>query len=116
MATLGIVSIIKKGNVILKAIAGSEGGMARVLTQRIETERPTTVDELLRLSVEAGFGEIESLVVMDNEIAIYNGDKFRPDSGDFESYFTTFDDPEWNPRWSLGTADFTVTVNYDLLP
>lgn len=60
------------------------------------------------MALENGCGCKECLVVMDSENIIFGGDE-RMDS----LYRETFDDPSFNPRWKIGTADIVIKLKID---
>ncbi len=104
--TQGIVSVLKDGSVILKCVAGCNGYNAAALAKRLKAERVETHTEAYHIARELDFGCADCLVVLGSDlIRRANEDTLR------SAYRDTFGDPEWNPRWDIGTADHTVVVD-----
>lgn len=106
MATQGIVSVIGKGHspecpkVLMKIVAGCEGYNAEKLAAALKEKWPVTAEEAYRLARKTPFGSGDCLVVLTPDGELFFG------SADLSpSYRDTFNQPEWNPRWNLGTAD-----------
>lgn len=105
--TQGVLSIVKDGKVRMKIIAGCDGGRVIGLATRIrELGRVPTLDEAYQMAQRVRLGSTEDLVVM-NETDV----KFEGDEDLDPRYRDTFDQPEFNPRWALGTADHVEIVN-----
>jgi hypothetical protein len=109
MATQGVVSVIKDGKVVIKAVAGCNGYNAPSLADSLADQRgEMTADGVYHLALSFEFGCNDCLVVMDRENIIHYG-LDEPNM----YYRGTFDMPEWNPRWLHGTADYVMIVNLD---
>lgn len=104
MAKQGIVSVVKTPETKIKVIAGCNGYNADGLAERIKTEGLQSISEIYEAAKEQRFGCIDCLVVMDKKTAL-------PDKDDLHSrYRDAFDDPEFNPRWKYGTADYVRVI------
>ena len=106
MATQGLVTIQKGGEVVMKIVAGSDGMHANSLVSAIrELGRVPRLEEAYDLAQEAGFGSEDDLVVVGrNGMFHQTGEQLPP------SYQRTLHQPRFNPRWSSGTADFIRIV------
>ncbi len=106
MATQGMISVQSdEGEVFMKIVAGSDGYMACVVAAWLEEFWPVNVEEVYRRSLDAGFGTDRTLVVMtSDEIMAPEGEEVN------DLYYDTFQDPNFNPRWKCGTADFVEIV------
>ncbi len=103
MGTQGLVSIVKNREVIFKIVTGTDGYLSKSLVECIkQTEKPLTVELLYDLALKIGFGYQDNLVVMDRNTIKFADDDISNDS----LYRTTFQDPNFNPRWRYGTADY----------
>jgi len=100
MATQGMLSVVRNGEVILKAVCGCNGSNVEKLKKSLEEGPildPTLVHEKC---LENSFGCPECLVVMShNRIASETGDEIGG------LYTEKFNDPKFNPRWDRGTVD-----------
>lgn len=103
--TNGIVSVTKKGKVILKAIAGCNGDNARKLADEIRSKNMATASEIYDAAQKVDFGCDDCLVVMTKEDVIYDR------TGELhQRYLETFANPSFNPRWKNGTAEYVEIV------
>ena len=102
MATQGLVTIIKGGEVAFKIIVGCDGYSADDLVQLIKDSGDTTIGGLVALSQEAGFGCDDCRVIMDAHSSVCGAGVEDLD----ERYRRTFRDPQFNPRWERGTAEY----------
>ena len=107
MATQGVVSVVRDGSVIVKAVCGSNGMKAPALAQLIREGTLDSIEAIWNAAREAEFGTTACLVVMDGEQHRFEGDA---DVG--PRYRKKFSDPEFNPRWEHGTADFVEIVRF----
>jgi len=110
MATQGIVSVIVNNRVAVKAVAGSDGYNASILAEEIERKRVTSPEKIFALAKEVGFGSQDTLVVQSPDVNLFDGD------GDLTGLYldrSKFLDPEFNPRWEQGTADYTKIVKFE---
>jgi hypothetical protein len=104
MATQGIVSLVRDGHVVAKVIAGCNGQEAENLATAIRQSGVQGAQEIYDLAISLHFGCEDCLVVMDRAGVV---------SGEMEIgelYSQTFDQPEFNPRWNIGIADFVEVV------
>ena len=106
MGTQGIVSVVKDGEMLVKAVAGCDGYNAHALAQEIADCGMNTVEEVFSAAQRLHFGSRESLVVQDSARDLYAGDDELS-----SLYREKFKDPEFNPRWELGSADHVVVVD-----
>lgn len=107
MATQGIVSMVRDGEVVLKFVAGCDGMKAEHLANilRVGGVVPS-LEQAYELATAVGFGSTDSLVVLDPTDYLYKG---YDEVG--RLYRSTFNDPNFNPRWKRGTADYTEVVD-----
>jgi hypothetical protein len=90
----------------MKVVAGSNGHNAQKLADWLKAFWPVDAARAYTLAQEAGFGERRSLVVITKTEVVFRGDE------DIHSYYReTFDQPEFNPRWEQGAADYVVVVD-----
>jgi hypothetical protein len=109
MATQGLVSVVKDGQVILKAVTGSDGFLATKLAKIMKENNYYDARRVYDAALAIGFGSERNLVVIDQQGAIF-------DDGEDEVpplYRETFNDPKFNPRWERGTVenDCLVVIN-----
>lgn len=106
MATQGLVTIKVFGKVAMKIVAGIDGDKAKKVADAIRNQNPLpTAKEAYDLASNLGFGSEECLVVMTPTETVYKyGDQLH------RRYRDTFYQPEFNPRWEYGTADFVEVV------
>jgi hypothetical protein len=108
MATQGLVSVRKDGKVIMKFVAGSNGFNATKVAAAIRRkgEVPKSLLLAYEMATKCGFGSEDNLVIMDDINIEFHGDEQLP-----ERYRKTFSQPEFNPRWDLGIADYMKVVD-----
>ena len=109
MATQGVVSLVSNQKVVLKVITGCDGDRAQQLADRLQNAWPMPAEAVHEVALEIGFGSEESLVVMTGEEVCYHGDEGR--EALHSRYRGTFQNPRFNPRWVVGTADHVVVIN-----
>lgn len=110
--TQGIVSVVVGGKVVMKFISGVNGHKARDLSLILEERKGVlpTLAEGYELACRLGFGSRSCLVVMDKD-----GEKYEGEGGvDSLSplYREEFDNPNFNPRWPEGKADYVFIVYF----
>ena len=107
MGTQAVVSVQCKqtDQVLMKIITGMDGQEASRLARQLRSRWPMSIEDVYRLALLM-FDCPESLVVMTQERAIHDEDQGPLDA----RYLSTFDRPEFNPRWECGLADFTEIV------
>lgn len=107
MSTNGVVSIVKDGSTIVKAIAGCNGYNADYLLFAINAALdegiPLSAENVHTLAFQKKFGCPECLVVMDNIETI--APEAVPDV-----FRETFDKPRHNPRFPDGQAEYVTIV------
>lgn len=106
MATQGVLSIVHSGQVILKAIVGSDGYEMPAIAAEVKRRGKITAQELLELCHDHDLGG-ESLVVQ------MSPTEWIGECADEELpplYAEKFNDPRFNPRWARGYADFVEIV------
>lgn len=108
MATQGLVSVVHRGEVKIKIIAGCNGYKAKYLASQIrKMGRIPTLDEAFKLAQACEFGSPENLVVLDSKHSKKTG------RGRLKGrYRETFRNPHFNPRWDRGTADHVFVVRF----
>ena len=112
MATQGVLSVRRNGQVVLKCIAGIDGGKAYKLADQLLDlmqdagwELPSLQD-VYALALSVGFGTAEDLVVMNRR------DVYHETGGPLPvPYRHTFNRSRFNPRWKDGTAGHVVVIN-----
>lgn len=110
MATQGILSIVKNGQVVAKAIVGCDGYEMPNIAKDVKEHGIATAQGLLDLCHQYGLGG-ESLIVQSSPTE-WIGDCSDDDLP--KLYAEKFNDPGFNPRWDRGTADYVEVV--DLTP
>lgn len=109
MATQGIVSICRKGNVLFKVVAGSNGANAEKLIDWARTHQGNmTAAEIYQAAKEVRFGADWDLVVQasDGTLAFNDDEIHGEDLGRLYRDTQKFGDPYFNPRWKSGLADY----------
>lgn len=113
MGTQGVVSVVKGGKVVVKAIAGCNGmqagRLAVFIRDVIYQDRPPTVYQMAR---QVRFGCADCLVVMGPK-SVETRTQLSEDESSSPLYRRTFDDPQFNPRWERGTAEYVLVVDLD---
>ncbi|MDQ5893681.1 MAG: hypothetical protein QG640_693 [Patescibacteria group bacterium] len=106
--TQGLISIVQDGKVVMKIITGADGQCASKVAKAIKKlGHIPEPEEAYDLALRHGFGHESSLVVMNGKETFH-----KTDTEGFEKgYRQTFDNPEFNPRWDHGTADYTQIVH-----
>jgi hypothetical protein len=106
MGTQAIVSLVdeKKGKTIVKIITGRDGHNAGKVAKWLKKNPNASLQEIYDFA-RTQFDSPSSLIVMNKTDFIYEDDDELP-----ADYWNTFDNPEWNPRWHYGTADYIRTV------
>ncbi len=105
--TQGLVSFRHGGRVVLKIVSGCDGMHAEKVGERIKKVHPVSLKEAYHLALGSGLGCRDCLVAMNSDHAFF---EFK-DEELSTLYRETFDDPEFNPRWDLGTSDYTCVVD-----
>ena len=105
MGTQGVVSVQSSGRVVMKLVAGKDGNLAQEVADCLCSSWPLSVDAAYDLALDIGFGSENTLVVLTESETRYDG----PDELD-DRYHRTLQDPNFNPRWELGTADHVVII------
>ena len=108
MATQGIVSVRENGIVVMKVVAGCDGYNAQKLADKLRNNWPVDIDRARQMAMDSQFGDPDCLVVM-TKSDIRNGHGIGDEIG--RRYRKTFRIPEFNPRWSRGTADYIVVID-----
>lgn len=109
MATQGIVSVREHGEVVMKVVAGTDGYNAQKVATRLQREWPVSPETAYDIAVQEVFGTVHDLVVLTLGKALFKGDEeIHP------RYHETFSDPQFNPRWEQGIADYVEVVDFPL--
>jgi hypothetical protein len=103
--TNGLVSIIRDGKVILKVVVGCNGMNASDFADQLVASGNFKVFPAVEIARAADFGCDDCLVAMDDMGEIECGDLFPEDLGPL--YFSKFQDPRFNPRWTCGLCEYT---------
>jgi hypothetical protein len=121
MATQGLVSIVSNKKVLMKIVCGCEGYNAPKLATALKGfSFPIKEKMAYHLARKNNFGCDNCLFVI-TETSIFGKDeddcevKDLEKSGEFDSplYRSTFNKAKFNPRWKLGTADYTIVINVE---
>lgn len=108
MTTQAVISLVKKGHTFIKIICGCNGGNALRLVKLISVNKIDTIQDIYNHALKIKFGCNDCLVVMNKDKTIYKGDE------DLNSlYRETFDNPSFNPRWKIGSADYVFIIRID---
>ncbi len=106
MATEGLVTIKFDGKVVMKIVAGCDGYNFQRFTDKLQKSWPVSIDEVYKMALGIGFGDIDSLVVVtDSDIKYEGDDEINP------RYRETFQQPEFNPRSEHGTANCMAVLS-----
>jgi hypothetical protein len=108
MASQGLVTVRVNGQVAMKIVAGCDGYHAKKLAKMVGDAWPITPYEAYCFAAKVGFGERDCRVVIDKETHYSGDDEELP-----ARYRETFDQPEFNPRWKHGTADYVEVVDLE---
>lgn len=113
MATLGLVSVICDGHVVMKLIAGCNGVNAAQVADaiRLAGERPRSGEAGLALCAAHHFGCHDCCVIVTADDLVWGPQDDEP-SLDFTRFRDTFADPTFNPQWAHGTAEYTEVVAF----
>ena len=112
MATQGLLTITHKGKTKCKVVTGSDGYNIPELAKWIRTHRAYT-NEQLWSKAKTLFG-VDSLVMqIAADKALYDGAFEHPKLNGDCLYFTKFEQPLFNPRWKLGTADYSEVIEVE---
>lgn len=107
MATQGILSIVINGQVVAKAVTGYDGYEMPNIADDVKKNGVTTAQGLLDLCRKHGLCG-ESLIVQSSPT------EWLGDCGEDELpelYVNKFSEPNFNPRWKYGTAEYTEVVD-----
>jgi hypothetical protein len=102
----GLITVRKEGRVTMKIIVGTDGHKAKMMEEYVRKNWPLTKFEAHDAALKIGFGTRNDLVV------ILNGDMFH-ECGTTPSrlHLTTFQQPEFNPRWKNGVPEYTEVID-----
>jgi hypothetical protein len=119
MATQGLVSIVSDNKVLMKIVCGCDGYNApKLATELKRLSFPMDGKKAYHLARQFGFGCDKCLYII-TETSIFGKDeddcevKDLEQLGNFDSplYRSTFNKAKFNPRWKIGTADYTIVIN-----
>ena len=110
MSTQGLVTVKSGDKVLIKVVAGCDGMNARKLANRLKKAWPVSIQEAYKMALETKFGDEACLVVITDSEAIFEGEPYEDKELGF-LYRETFQQPRFNPRWKLGTADHIVVID-----
>lgn len=110
MATQGIVSVMSDSTMLMKIVVGCDGYNAPKLAEAIRTLGVCpSAREAYVMAEQVGFGEMNCLVVVTRE-EIYSKCA-EEDALEKTLYRLKFHDPQFNPRWNVGAADYIELVH-----
>lgn len=124
MATQGLVSVVCNNKVIMKIVSGCDGYNASKLANELKHYRDNFhIDPIhaYEIAKRFQFGCDNCLyVITENGIFGKSEEDCRisnlENSGEFSKhqlYRESFHKAKFNPRWKLGTADYTIVINVD---
>ena len=104
--TQGLLTITRDGKVIFKIVAGCNGyNLPELIAAVKRLPQPWTRQSLYEAAERVEFGDQACLVVQGESGAMFLG------GGSLDaSYREKFSEPEFNPRWSHGTADYSAAI------
>lgn len=112
MATNGIVSIVnEQGEMLVKVICGCDGYNAEHVVKWLKENPTLDIEEIYTHSLTLDFGCEKCLVVMNA-----TEEKILFDDELLNLYREKFTDPNFNPRWEAGTADYVELVVHASVP
>lgn len=111
MATQGMISITRDGNVVRKIIAGCDGFNASLVAKKIMEDLIFDLQELFDLCLENNFGCSDCLVVQSKKEYI---SMERIDKIGNKLYEERFEDPKFNPRWECGSVGHLTIIDLKL--
>jgi hypothetical protein len=121
MATQGLVSVVVDGEVVCKVIAGDNGfnakNVAEYIRHWVHKDKESIVQHAYLIHYGAreisDFGCEACLVTMTPVSLFYDYlTNQYGNSKDWSLYIDTFNDPNFNPRWDVGTADYVEIVEF----
>ncbi len=105
MGTRGVISIVRDGETVIKAVCGCDGYNDELLVKAIEQLSHITADIIYAEAERVKFGCPACLVVSER---VGDGSVRHKTNGASEDltvwYSANFADPESNPRWKRGTG------------
>jgi len=117
MATQGVVSVIADGKMIMKIVAGCDGYNAERVAEYIKAQyinnegiAYSQANHILSMCSYLDFGCKECLVLLTPK-SIHT-ENWEDVGSWIDRYRETFDDPNFNPRWHYGTADYVEIVEW----
>lgn len=99
MATQGVVSLMREGRVIIKAVCGCDGYNAEALARLIIERKLATIEDVYNAARLVKFGCPDCLIVINEQRTLMGPWPEPPDL-----YFSTLNNPQFNPRWEHGTV------------
>jgi len=105
-----MVTITEGGRVFAKIVTGSGGYNAGKVARKIRETGERDLEALYEIAKTCGFGGEPSLVVIGRNEVVYKG--FDPDDLD-KLYFSTLDQPKFNPRWECGEVEHLMVVRLE---
>lgn len=106
MSTQGVVSVTKDGKVVAKCVVGCNGYNAPDLAERLRRLGRITQEGMYRAAAETDFGCDDCRVVVTEEGIL---SRSVEDVGPL--YLSTFQQPEFNPRWECGAVGHLEIVD-----
>lgn len=110
MATQGLVTVKSGDEVLMKVVAGSNGCNAKKLANRLKGVWPLDALKAYKLAQKVKFGSVDCLTVITTSEMVFGGEKVD-DENLGPLYRTTFQQPEFNPRWENGTVEHMIVIN-----
>lgn len=111
MATQGMITLTRNGQVVLKVVVGCNGGEVKKASDAIRELHPSKINDLELIydsMIESEFGCENCLVVANGNRIFSKGED--PDVLEKGLYRKKFTEPEFNPRWVSGQCECFVQI------
>lgn len=111
MATQGVLSIVVNGKVILKLVTGSNGYDIPKIAEEVKRKRIVNIEDLKALCYEMDFTP-PYLTIQSSPTDFWCIEEDTNLEDLNELFEIKFNEPEFNPRWSCGLADYVEVVEF----
>jgi hypothetical protein len=110
--TQGLVTVKSGQKVLMKVVAGSDGNNAKKLADWLRDFWPKSPKQVYKKALKLEFGCDSCLVVITDSQVFFEGKCCDSNSFDADNplYRKTFQQPEFNPRWENGIAEYLEIV------
>jgi len=107
--TQGLLTILKNGKVYYKVVCGCDGFEIPKLKRSVRKTSPRNIKELWERARKLSVG-CDSCLVVISKSKMY----FKGETDDWKRaepiYRTTYNQPDFNPRWDIGSADYMEKI------